>query len=75
MARRLVRMASEDVGMADPMALPLAMSAFQACHALGMPECDVILAQTVVYLAQAPKSVSVYQAYNKVRSRGPPPPS
>lgn len=55
-ARRLVRMASEDIGMADPHALPLAVAAYQACHFLGYPECDVHLAQAVVYLAQAPKS-------------------
>uniref|UniRef100_A0A3Q2VB02 WRN helicase interacting protein 1 n=1 Tax=Haplochromis burtoni TaxID=8153 RepID=A0A3Q2VB02_HAPBU len=50
-ARRLVRFASEDVGMADPAALTQAVSAFQACHFIGMPECEVILAQCVVYLA------------------------
>uniref|UniRef100_A0AAV2JVE6 ATPase WRNIP1 n=1 Tax=Knipowitschia caucasica TaxID=637954 RepID=A0AAV2JVE6_KNICA len=67
-ARRLVRFASEDVGMADPLALPQAVSAFQACHFIGMPECEVILAQCVVYLAQAPKSVDVYKAYNNVKA-------
>nr|XP_040027995.1 ATPase WRNIP1 [Gasterosteus aculeatus aculeatus] len=75
-ARRLVRFASEDVGMADPAALPQAVSAFQACHFIGMPECEVILAQCVVYLARAPKSVDVYKAYGNVKAclrnhRGP----
>ncbi|KAK7945551.1 hypothetical protein WMY93_001279 [Mugilogobius chulae] len=78
-ARRLVRFASEDVGMADPFALPQAVSAFQACHFIGMPECEVILAQCVVYLAEAPKSVDVYMAYNNVKAclrnhKGPLPP-
>ncbi|KAM6919241.1 ATPase WRNIP1 [Xenentodon cancila] len=67
-ARRLVRFASEDVGMADPTALPQAVSAFQACHFIGMPECEVILAQCVIYLARAPKSVEVYQAYANVKA-------
>ncbi|XP_074507549.1 ATPase WRNIP1 [Sebastes fasciatus] len=66
-ARRLVRFASEDVGLADPAALPQAVSAFQACHFIGMPECEVILAQCVVYLARAPKSVDIYKAYNNVK--------
>ncbi|EFJ29181.1 hypothetical protein SELMODRAFT_231444 [Selaginella moellendorffii] len=61
-ARRLVRFASEDVGLADPQALPQAIACYQACHFLGMPECNVHLAQCVVYLALAPKSVAVYQA-------------
>uniref|UniRef100_A0A4W6D5Q6 WRN helicase interacting protein 1 n=1 Tax=Lates calcarifer TaxID=8187 RepID=A0A4W6D5Q6_LATCA len=78
-ARRLVRFASEDVGMADPSALPQAVSAFQACHFIGMPECEVILAQCVVYLARAPKSVDVYKAYANVKAclrnhKGPLPP-
>ncbi|XP_042285572.1 ATPase WRNIP1 [Thunnus maccoyii] len=78
-ARRLVRFASEDVGMADPSALPQAVSAFQACHFIGMPECEVILAQCVVYLARAPKSVDIYKAYNNVKAclrnhKGPLPP-
>lgn len=67
-ARRLVRFASEDIGMADPAALPQAVSAFQACHLIGMPECEVILAQCVVYLARAPKSVEIYKAYNNVKA-------
>lgn len=61
-ARRLVRFASEDVGMADCQALPLAISVYQACHFLGMPECDVHLAHAVVYLSMAPKSNALYQA-------------
>lgn len=65
-ARRLVRFASEDIGMADPNALVQAMTAYQACHALGMPECNVILAQCAVYLAQAPKSNALYVAYGQV---------
>ncbi|XP_042573635.1 ATPase WRNIP1 isoform X2 [Cyprinus carpio] len=67
-ARRLVRFASEDIGLADPAALTQAVSAFQACHFIGMPECEVILAQCVVYMARAPKSVEVYKAYNNVKS-------
>lgn len=61
-ARRLIRFASEDVGLADPSALGQAVSCYQACHFLGMPECNVILAQCVAYLALAPKSISVYRA-------------
>lgn len=55
-ARRIVRFASEDVGMADSRALSVAVAAYQACHFLGMPECDVHLAHAVVYLSMAPKS-------------------
>ncbi|XP_077375846.1 ATPase WRNIP1 [Festucalex cinctus] len=78
-ARRLVRFASEDVGMADPFALPQAVSAFQACHFIGMPECEVILAQCVIYLSRAAKSVDVYMAYKNVKAclrnhKGPLPP-
>lgn len=61
-ARRLIRFASEDVGMADSEALPLAVSVYQACHFLGMPECDVHLAHAVVYLSMAPKSNALYRA-------------
>lgn len=61
-ARRLIRFASEDVGLADPLALTQAVSCYQACHFLGMPECNVILAQCVAYLALAHKSISVYRA-------------
>lgn len=66
-ARRLIRFASEDVGLADPQALELAMAAQQAVHFLGMPEGALALAQLVVYLAMAPKSNSVYMAYGKAR--------
>ena len=61
-ARRLVRFASEDVGMADSQALQVAVAAYQACHFLGMPECDVHLTHAVTYLAMAPKSNALYQA-------------
>jgi putative ATPase len=64
-ARRLVRFASEDVGMADSRALEIAGAAFQACHFIGMPECNVHLAHTVVYLSAAPKSNAVDVAYMK----------
>lgn len=61
-ARRLIRFASEDIGMADSHALPLAVSVYQACHFLGMPECDVHLTHAVVYLSTAPKSNALYKA-------------
>ena len=61
-ARRLIRFASEDVGMADSQALQVAVSAYQACHFLGMPECDVHLTHAVTYLAMAPKSNALYKA-------------
>jgi len=64
--RRLVRFASEDVGMADPQALVVAMAAQQAVHFIGMPEGNLALAEAAVYLATAPKSNSLYQAYNRV---------
>jgi putative ATPase len=62
-ARRVVRMAVEDIGMADPQALPQTISAQQAVHFLGQPEGELALAQAVVYLCQAPKSNAVYRAY------------
>jgi len=61
-ARRLVRFASEDVGMADSNALQVAVAAYQACHFLGVPECDVHLTHAVTYLAMAPKSNALYMA-------------
>ena len=61
-ARRLVRFASEDVGMADSQALQVAVAAYQACHFLGMPECDVHLTHAVVYLSMASKSNALYTA-------------
>ncbi len=66
-ARRVVRFASEDVGLADPRALELAVAAYQACHFLGMPECNVHLTQAVVYLSLAPKSNAMETAYLSAR--------
>jgi len=66
-ARRLVRFATEDVGMADPQALVIAMAAQQAVHFVGMPEGNLALAEAAVYLATAPKSNSLYQAYSSVQ--------
>lgn len=66
-ARRLVRFASEDIGLADPQALVQAVAGYQAAHFLGMPECNVHLAQVVAYLAKAPKSNALYEAYSAVR--------
>ncbi len=67
-ARRLVRFASEDVGNADPRALPLAVAAFQAYHQLGSPEGELAIAQACVYLATAPKSNAVYVGFGKARA-------
>jgi putative ATPase len=64
-ARRLVRFASEDVGLADPAALRLAMAAQQAVHFIGMPEAGLALTELTVYLALAPKSNAIYRAYGK----------
>jgi len=66
-ARRLIRFASEDVGLADPQALVQAVSVYQACHFIGLPECNINLAQAVVYLAKAPKSNQLYVAYQEVK--------
>ena len=66
-ARRLLRFASEDIGLADNFALVLANNVFDACHKLGYPECSVHLAQLVVYMAKSPKSVASYFAYNKAK--------
>ena len=66
-ARRIIRFASEDVGLADPRALELAVAAYQACHFLGMPECNVHLAQAVVYLSLVPKSNALYVAYEEAK--------
>ncbi|NIC43502.1 replication-associated recombination protein A [Aquabacterium sp. A08] len=68
LARRLVRMASEDIGLADPRALRLALDAAEVYERLGSPEGELTLAQAVVYLAVAPKSNAVYRAYNEVRA-------
>ncbi len=66
-ARRVVRFASEDVGLADSRALEIAVAAYQACHFLGMPECSVHLSHAVVYMAMAPKSNALEAAYNKAK--------
>ncbi len=66
-ARRLVRFASEDVGLADPEALSVALNAFQAVHFIGMPEGALALSEAVVYLAAAPKSNSLYAAYGAAK--------
>ena len=68
MARRLVRMASEDIGLADPRALRLALDAAEVYERLGTPEGELALAECVVYLAVAPKSNAVYKAYNAARA-------
>ena len=67
-ARRVVRFASEDVGLADPQALQIAVAAYQACHFLGMPECNVHLSQAVIYVALAPKSNAMEEAYNAAKA-------
>jgi len=64
-ARRIVRFASEDIGMADSRALQIAVTAYQACHFIGMPECSVHLAHAVTYMALAPKSNALYIAYGE----------
>ena len=66
-ARRLVRFASEDIGLADPRALELCVAAYQACHFIGMPECSVHLTQAVVYLSVSPKSNALYMAYESAK--------
>ncbi len=66
-ARRVTRFASEDVGLADPRALEIAVAAYQACHLIGMPECSVHLTQAVVYLSLAPKSNALYTAYEAAK--------
>jgi putative ATPase len=66
-ARRLIRCASEDIGMADPQALVVAMAAQQAVHFIGMPEANLALAEVAVYLATAPKSNSLYEAYSRIQ--------
>ena len=66
-ARRVTRFASEDVGLADPRALEIAVAAYQACHFIGMPECSVHLTEAVVYLAMAPKSNAMEVAYLTAR--------
>ena len=67
-ARRLIRFASEDIGLADPRALEQAVAAYQASHFIGMPECTVHLTQAVVYLSLAPKSNALYKAYEHAKA-------
>lgn len=66
-ARRITRFASEDIGLADPRALELAVAAYQACHFIGMPECTVHLTEAAVYMSLAPKSNALYTAYNSAK--------
>ena len=66
-ARRVIRFASEDVGLADPRALEIAVAAYQACHFIGMPECSVHLTQAVVYMSLVPKSNALYTAYETAK--------
>jgi putative ATPase len=67
-ARRLIRFASEDVGLANNSALMLATAVYEACSKIGLPECAVNLAQGVIYLAKSPKSVVAYFAYEKAKA-------
>lgn len=66
-ARRCIVMASEDIGLANDRALPMAIAAYNACQIIGMPECRINLAHLVAYLAESPKSTRSYEAYNRVR--------
>jgi putative ATPase len=66
-ARRIIRFASEDIGLANSRALEQAVACYQACHFIGYPECNVILAQAVVYMAKCKKSNELYTGYNKVK--------
>ena len=66
-SRRIIRFASEDIGLANPAALTQAVAAYQACHLIGMPECGVILAQAVAYMAKCPKNNGLYTAYMAVQ--------
>src|SRR3712207_2116857 len=67
-ARRLIRMAVEDIGLADPQALPMAVAARDAYQMLGSPEGELALAQAVIYLASAPKSNAIYTAFKSAMS-------
>ena len=67
-ARRVVRFASEDVGIADSRGLEIAVAAYQACHFIGMPECSVNLTHAVIYLSMAPKSNAMELAYNEAKA-------
>lgn len=64
-ARRLIVVASEDVGLADNHALPLAVATYSAVQSIGMPECRINLAHCVAYLAEAPKSTRAYEGYKR----------
>ncbi|MCD8294061.1 MAG: replication-associated recombination protein A [Clostridia bacterium] len=66
-ARRVTRFASEDIGLADPKALEIAIAAFEACRLIGMPECSVHLTEAVIYMSMAPKSNSMYMAYEAAK--------
>ena len=66
-ARRVTRFASEDIGLADPRALEMAVAAYHACHFIGMPECSVHLTQAVVYMSLSPKSNALYMAYETAK--------
>ncbi len=66
-ARRLIRFASEDIGVANSAALTQAVDAYQACHFIGVPECSVNLAQAVVYMAKSKKSNALYEAYGRAQ--------
>lgn len=66
-ARRITRFASEDIGLADPRALEIAVAVFQACRLIGMPECTVHLTEAVVYMSLAPKSNALYTAYGSAK--------
>ncbi len=66
-ARRVTRFASEDIGLADPKALEIAVAAFEACRLIGMPECSVHLTEAVIYMSMAPKSNSMYTAYEAAK--------
>ncbi|HIT26748.1 MAG TPA: replication-associated recombination protein A [Candidatus Ornithoclostridium excrementipullorum] len=66
-ARRVTRFACEDIGLADPRALEIAVAAYQACHLIGMPECSVHLTEAVVYMSLAPKSNALYMAYESAK--------
>ncbi len=65
-ARRIIRFASEDIGLANSLALPQAIAAYDACRFIGMPECGVNLAQAAVYMAKSKKSIALYEAYENV---------
>ncbi len=66
-ARRVIRFASEDIGLADPQALTLSVAAYQACHWVGMPECSLMLTEAVAYCARAKKSNALYTAYHAIK--------